>query len=87
MSALEVLMAGLLVAALLCLWRAWAGPTPADRTVSVDLLGVLMVGFCAVLTVETGKDLYMIVGLSWSLLSFIGSLTLAKHLEGRRFDD
>ena len=87
MTALELLMAGLLVAATLCLFRAWRGPTPADRTVSVDLLGILMVGFCAILTVGTGKDLYMIVGLSWSLLSFVGSLTLAKHLEGRRFDD
>ena len=87
MSALELLMLGLLVAAFLCLWRAWAGPTPADRTVAVDLLGILMVGFCAVLSVQTGRDLYMIVGLAWSLLSFVGSLTLAKHLEGRRFDD
>ena len=46
-----------------------------------------MVEFCAVLSVQTGRDLYMIVGLSCSLLSFVGSLTLAKHLEGRRFDD
>jgi multicomponent Na+:H+ antiporter subunit F len=87
MSPLEILMLGLLLAAFLCLWRAWAGPTPADRTVAVDLLGILMVGFCVVLSVQTGRDLYMIVGLSCSLLSFVGSLTLAKHLEGRRFDD
>ena len=87
MSPLELLMAGLLVAASLCLWRAWRGPTPADRTVSVELLGTVMVGFCAVLAVQTGKDLYMIVGLAWSLLSFVGGLTLAKHLEGRRLDD
>jgi multicomponent Na+:H+ antiporter subunit F len=87
MTPLEILMAGLLLAASLCLFRVWRGPTPADRAVAVDLLGILMVGFCALLTVETGKDLYMIVGLAWSLLSFVGGLTLAKHLEGRRFDD
>ncbi len=87
MNPLEILMAGLLVAAALCLFRVWRGPTAADRTVAVDLLGILMVGFCALLTVATGKDLYMIVGLAWSLLSFVGGLTLAKHLEGRRFDD
>ena len=87
MSALELLMAGLFLAASLCLWRAWLGPTVADRAVSVDLLGILMVGFCAVLTVQTGKDLYMVVGLAWSLVAFVGSLALAKHLEGRRFDD
>lgn len=87
MRPLVLLMAGLLAAAGLCLWRAWRGPTAADRTVSVDLLGTLMVGFCALLTVATGKDLYMIVGLAWALLAFVGGLALAKHLEGRRFDD
>jgi multicomponent Na+:H+ antiporter subunit F len=46
-----------------------------------------MVGFCAVLSVATGRDLYMIVGLAWSLLAFVGSLALAKHLEGRSFDE
>ena len=87
MTALEILMAGLLLAAFLCLWRVWAGPTSADRAVAVDLLGILMVGFCVLLSVQTGRDLYMIVGLAWSLLAFVGSLTLAKHLEGRRLDD
>lgn len=87
MMPLLVLMAGLLASALLVLWRTLAGPTPADRTVSVDILGILMVGFCAVLTVATGKDLYMIVGLAWSLLAFVGSLALAKVLEGKAFDD
>ena len=46
-----------------------------------------MVGFCAVLTVATGKDLYMIVGLAWAHLAFVGSLALAKFLEGKSFDD
>jgi multicomponent Na+:H+ antiporter subunit F len=87
MTPLIILMVGLVLGAFLVLWRTLAGPTPADRTVSVDILGVLMVGFCAVLSVATGKDLYMIVGLAWSLLAFVGSLALAKFLEGRSFDD
>jgi len=87
MTVANVLMLGLTLAAFLCLWRTLRGPTPADRTVSVDILGILMVGFCAILSVATGKNLYMIVALSWSLLAFVGSLALAKYLEGRRFDD
>ncbi|MDJ0521780.1 MAG: monovalent cation/H+ antiporter complex subunit F [Planctomycetota bacterium] len=87
MSPLDLLLLGLLVCGLLCLLRVVLGPTPADRTVGVDILGILMVGFCAVLTVMTGKDLYMIVGLSWSLLAFVGALALAKHLEGKRYHD
>jgi len=80
------LLLGLVAGGFLVLWRALRGPTPADRTVSVDILGVLMVGFCAVLTVHTGRDLYMIVGVAWSLLAFIGSLALAKYLEGMHYD-
>ena len=89
MTALEIviLLLGLALCAFLCLFRALRGPTPADRTVSVDILGILMVGFCAVLTVATGKDLYMIVGLAWAHLAFVGSLALAKFLEGKSFDD
>jgi multicomponent Na+:H+ antiporter subunit F len=87
MSPAILLMIGLVVCSFLCLYRTAAGPTPADRTVSVDILGILMVGFCAVLSVATGRDLYMIVGLAWSLLAFVGSLALAKHLEGRSFDE
>lgn len=87
MTFLHVLMAGLTLCAFMCLYRVMVGPTPADRTVSVDILGIVMVGFCAALTVLTGRDVYMIVGVSWSLLSFVGSLALAKYLEGRSFDD
>jgi multicomponent Na+:H+ antiporter subunit F len=87
MTVLHIILIGLTVGAFLCLYRTAAGPTPADRTVSVDILGILMVGFCAVITVITGQDFFMIVALSWSLLSFVGSLALAKHLEGRSFDD
>jgi multicomponent Na+:H+ antiporter subunit F len=87
MSVMTLMMLGLVLCGFLCLYRAMAGPTPADRTVSVDILGILMVGFCAVLSVSTHRDLYMVVGLAWALLAFVGSLALAKYLEGKAFDE
>ncbi len=77
----------LLLCAFFCLYRVGAGPTPPDRTVAIDILGILMVGFCAILSLYTGKDLYMNVAIAWSLLSFIGTTALAKYLEGRTFDE
>jgi multicomponent Na+:H+ antiporter subunit F len=47
----------------------------------------VIVGFCALLALVTGKDFYLNVGLAWALLSFIGTIALAKFLEGRSFDD
>jgi len=77
----------LLICAFLCLYRVGAGPTPPDRTVAIDILGILMVGFCVILSLYTGKDLYMNVAIAWALLSFIGTTALAKYLEGRTFDE
>lgn len=77
----------LLLCSILCLYRIYKGPTPADRAVSIDILGVLIVGFCAILGVATGRDWYIDIAIAWALQSFIGTLALAKYLEGRNFDE
>ena len=77
----------LAAASFLCLYRIGRGPTPPDRTVGIDILGVIMVGFCAFLSLITGKDYYLNIGISWALLSFIGTIALAKFLERRGFDE
>jgi multicomponent Na+:H+ antiporter subunit F len=74
-------------AALLCLYRIGAGPTAPDRAVAIDILGTLLVGFCALLALETDRDFYLNVAIAWALLSFIGSIALAKFLEGKGFDE
>lgn len=70
-----------------CLWRILKGPTPADRAVAIDILGILVLGFCAVLGIPTGRDWYIDIGIAWALQSFISTLALAKYFEGRNFDE
>ena len=77
----------LLLAALLILYRVLRGPTAADRIVAIDIFGILIVGLCAVLTLATGRSWYIDIGIAWGLQSFIGTLALAKYLEGRTLDD
>lgn len=72
---------------LFCLWRILRGPTPADRAVAIDILGILVLGFCAILGIPTGRDWYIDIGIAWALQSFISTLALAKYLEGRDFDE
>jgi multicomponent Na+:H+ antiporter subunit F len=72
---------------LFCLWRIIKGPTPADRAVAIDILGILVLGFCAILGIPTGRDWYIDIGIAWALQSFISTLALAKYLEGRNFDE
>lgn len=78
---------GLCVCCFLCLYRIGRGPTAPDRTVAIDILGIVIVGFCALFAMVTGKDFYINIAIAWSLLSFIGTIALAKFLEGRSFDD
>ena len=77
----------LIICCFLCLYRIGSGPTPADRTVAIDILGIVIVGFCVLASLIFKKDFYMNVAIAWSLLSFIGTIALAKFLEGRGFDE
>ena len=77
----------LLFSGILCFWRVIRGPTSADRVVAVDILGILVLGFCAILGIATGRDWYIDIGIAWALQSFISTLALAKYLEGRDFDE
>jgi multicomponent Na+:H+ antiporter subunit F len=78
---------GLLVCCFLCLYRVGRGPSAPDRTVAIDILGIVVVGFCALFSLDTGKDFYLNIAMAWALLSFIGTIALAKFLEGRSFDE
>lgn len=71
----------------MCLARIAMGPTLSDRAVAIDTLGILIVGFCAILSVYTGRDWYLDIAIAWALQSFVGALALAKYLEGKGFDE
>ena len=77
----------LIFCSFLCLYRIGKGPTAPDRTVAIDIFGTLIVGFCAIFGIIWRKDFYMNVALAWAMLSFIGTVALAKYLEGRGFDE
>lgn len=82
-AAFAILTTVLLLCCALCLYRIARGPTAPDRTLGIDILGTVVVGFCALLSQLTGRDYLMNVALVWALVSFVGTLALAKHLEGR----
>ena len=86
-SAQQKLIIFLLICFLLSLFRILRGPTAADRSVATDILGILVIGFCAILAFYTSKEWYIDIAIAWALQSFIGTLALAKFLEGRGFDE
>ncbi|MFC1568177.1 monovalent cation/H+ antiporter complex subunit F [Candidatus Margulisiibacteriota bacterium] len=83
----QALMLGLIFCCFLCLYRIFRGPTAADRAVAVDILGIVVVGFCAILVVFTRRNFLMDIAIAWTLQSYIAVLALAKYLEGKSFDE
>lgn len=77
----------LLVCVFFCVCRIFKGPTAADRMLGIDILGIVIVIFCVLLALFTGKDFYMNIAIAWSVLSFISVIALAKFLEGRNLDE
>ena len=70
-----------------CLYRIVRGPTIPDRMVGIDIFGILVVGICAIIAILTEKDFILDIGIAWVILSFIGTLTLAKYLSGKKLNE
>ena len=87
MDILEILLYIQCALSALCLYRIIRGPTIADRMVSIDIFGILVVGVCAILAIQTGRTFIIDIGIAWIILSFIGTLTLAKYLEGKKLNE
>jgi len=83
---MEIALWVLMLCSALCLYRIGRGPSAPDRTVAIDILGTLVVGFCCLTAIWQGQDYYMNIAIAWALISFVGTLALAKRLEGRTYD-
>ncbi len=70
-----------------CLYRIIRGPTIPDRMVGIDIFGILVVGICAIISIKTEKSFILDIGIAWVILSFIGTLTLAKYLSGKKLNE
>jgi multicomponent Na+:H+ antiporter subunit F len=84
---LQIALTVLTATSFLCLWRMAKGPTAPDRTVAMDALGTVIIGFCCVFALMQEREWYIILAIVWALMSFIGSVALAKYLEGRFYDE
>jgi len=87
MDMLAFLLYAQIVLSLFCLFRVIRGPSIADRMVGLDIFGILVVGICAILAIQTGRSFIMDIGIAWIILSFIGTLTLAKYLSGKKLNE
>lgn len=65
---------------LLALVRVVKGPTPADRVVGLDAINSLVVASMIVLGAAYEQIIFIDVAIIYALLSFVGTLFIAKYL-------
>jgi multicomponent Na+:H+ antiporter subunit F len=79
--AFGVAAAVLLAYVLVCAVRLGIGPTAADRAVALDTINTLVVALMVLLGAAFELMIIMDVALVYALLSFVGTLYIARYLE------
>ena len=64
------------------LFRIGLGPTVGDRVVGLDTLNTLVVSSMIVLGAAFDQVVLVDVAIIYALLSFVGTLYIARYLEG-----
>ena len=67
---------------LLAMVRLVQGPTAADRVVALDAINTLVVASMIVLAAVFHQFIFVDVAIIYALLSFVGTLYIAKYLGG-----
>ncbi|HHC19017.1 MAG TPA: cation:proton antiporter [Euryarchaeota archaeon] len=67
---------------LVVLLRLFLGPTPGDRVVAVDTLNTFVVAVMLLLGAAFKRTIYLDIATVYALLSYIGTLYIARYLEG-----
>jgi multisubunit Na+/H+ antiporter MnhF subunit len=63
-------------------YRVFAGPSKPDRVIALEVIGTNVVGLIVVLGIRSGSRVYVEAALVIALLSFLGTVSLAKYLAG-----
>ena len=63
-------------------YRVFAGPSQPDRVIALEVIGTNVVGLIVVLGIKSGSRVYVEAALVIALLSFPGTVSLAKYLAG-----
>jgi multisubunit Na+/H+ antiporter MnhF subunit len=78
---LKIGMAVAVLSAIPCLYRIVFGPTFADRVVALDMLIIMSIIILTLFAVAENKTAYLDSVLSLAVLSFVGTIALARYLE------
>lgn len=84
MGLIELLIAAIFFAllALLLFYRLAFGPTLADRAIAGDAIEMMAATSLLCYALYSGRGIYLDISLVVAILGFIGTLLIAKYMEG-----
>ena len=86
---LTIVLVILAILVILCLVRAIIGPRVADRIVSVNMMGTMIIVMIAILALMLGEGYLADICLTYAMISFLAVIVLTKvymgvYMESRR---
>ncbi len=75
---LTVAMAVLGVCLFVCLFRAFRGPTPADRVIAVNMTGTIVITMILFLSLLLEEGYLVDIALIYAMLSFLAVVLLCR---------
>ena len=66
---------------LVCIVRAFRGPTTSDRLVAIDTVNTLVAVALVVVGAAFGEVIFVDVAIVYAMLSFVTTLYISKHME------
>lgn len=82
-SVLTVYTIILSIFAFICLYRAYAGPTTADRVVSINVISTKVTVLIAVIAVFTEQNEFIDVAVIYAMMGFIATIAVSKYYDDR----
>jgi multicomponent K+:H+ antiporter subunit F len=77
---LPVAFTMIIIAMILNIYRLLAGPSVADRVLSLDTLYINSIALLIVLSLYLGNTLYFEAALLIAVMGFVGTVALSKYL-------
>ena len=71
----------LIVMNFLCLYRAYVGPSVADRVISINVIGTKTVAIMVLVSYVFHKDYFLDIALVYALIAFLATVGVAKYLQ------
>ncbi|UMZ72853.1 monovalent cation/H+ antiporter complex subunit F [Natranaerofaba carboxydovora] len=80
-DAFAIALVILTILGFVCLYRAYKGPSSADRVVAITVIATKTCTIIASVSFIYQKEFFLDVALVYSLISFIAMIGVAKYLE------